>query len=175
MSRYGSYTVETELQVAPEHWYREALSSRGTAGNNQLSVGPVWTLEPPRFNNEAQRILRVRISPDHALTNSSVSLLTVHRPSIYTPLDKLRGQFRVLVLKEGSWDDPIVCKLAIQSLGDNLQNYAALSYTWNDSVDATQDEPEGHHYIKVNHERISKLAPTSYMLCTTSGTQQRLG
>lgn len=103
------------------------------------------------------------------------------------------------------WDDPIVCKLAIQSLGDNLQNYAALSYTcrffkfhrlfglvknlifevswaiskqhflldlhskipdWtnastllgNDPVDATQIEREGHHYIKVNHDRYFKIS-----------------
>jgi hypothetical protein len=51
MSRYGSYTVETELPVAPEQWYRGGLSSRGTAGNSQPSVGSVSTLEPPRVSH----------------------------------------------------------------------------------------------------------------------------
>ncbi|KAK7978253.1 hypothetical protein PG988_005743 [Apiospora saccharicola] len=62
---------------------------------------------------------------------------------LYTPLDKDTGEFRILQLHPGSWDDPIVCTTFCARLEDRPA-YTALSYAWGDPADSREVQLNGH-------------------------------
>src|SRR5690349_8943294 len=69
-----------------------------------------------------------------------------HRP-------RTGDNIRLLILRSGSFDDPIYCQLEQVSLSDD-HAYEALSYVWGDASDTSSMSLEGVQYtITRNLER----------------------
>ncbi|KAH6491790.1 hypothetical protein HBI55_141090 [Parastagonospora nodorum] len=62
--------------------------------------------------------------------NSAPGLITVTKPSPYTPINSEDGDIRLLELFPGDFNDTITMRLVYGNLADESRPYEALSYVW---------------------------------------------
>jgi hypothetical protein len=67
------------------------------------------------------------------------------QPTVYSSIDSRKGEFRVIWIQAGIFDDPISCQLQTLNIHDE-PHYDALSYVWGDPNDRESISVDGHTF-----------------------------
>ncbi|KAI0381098.1 heterokaryon incompatibility protein-domain-containing protein [Hypomontagnella monticulosa] len=89
---------------------------------------------------------------------------------VYTSLDPLRKQIRLLTLIDGSWDEGIKCVLSVASLHDD-PIYEALSYVWGSPNDLLEIVVDGRprSVTRNLHDALKRLRRQKGDVCGEVG------